>query len=206
MLKYTLGDLRPLLRELNSGHVNFFHKHILEKELTWNRLSERVHAYSNKDPERVKETTSLFAQLWQRLSHTYLDEEVINEYNSIKHGYRARSGGFTLAVGIEEQYGVPAPPENMRLVGGSKFGSSFFVAEVIQGESKMKEDPNFKTRRHSLNWDAEAMAHALKLISVSINNIKSYLLILNGIKPEQLNSTADMILNILTNPGKNLLE
>jgi len=183
MLKYTLSDLRALLTELNSGRVNFFHKHNLEKPLSWLYLSERVHEFSNKDPERVKETVLLFAQLWQRLCRVYLDEQTVNEYNSIKHGHRALSGGFTFAIGVEKEYGVPAPQENMTVIGASEFGSSFFVAEAIQGKNKIKGDPNFKTGRYALNWDAEATAHALNLISTSINNVKSYALRLNGAKP-----------------------
>lgn len=187
MLNYSLPDLRSLLRELNQGRgVSFFHKHILDHKLTWNSFSERVYKYSDIDLERTKETANLFAKAWQKLCNTFLDEKTIAEYNSIKHGYRAQSGGFSISFGEQEKTGVPAPPEKMVNLGGSDFGSSFFVAEKIQGETKIKNDPNFKTKRHSLNWDAESMAHSLNLISISINNLKSYLQIINGSKPEEV--------------------
>ena len=51
------------------------------------------------------------------------------EYNSIKHGLRVNPGGSYIAVGAEQTPGVPAPPEAMRSMGGSPYGSTFFEIE-----------------------------------------------------------------------------
>jgi len=56
----------------------------------------------------------------------------------------------------------------MRPMGGSRFGSTFFVSERV-GTSKH----HIKTRRTSINWSPEALALrlSLSLVSMSIANV-----------------------------------
>lgn len=51
-------------------------------------------------------------------------------------------------------------------IGGSQFGSTFFVGESV-GDSKH----HIRTRRTSVNWSPEALAQRLHLVSLSITNI-----------------------------------
>jgi hypothetical protein len=84
-------------------------------------------------------------------------------------------------VGLEDSPGVVVPEDKMTSLGGSEYGSSFLIAQEIKGEN-IGRDPNFKTRRVSINWNAESNAHALSLISCSIHNIKSFLKSLSNVK------------------------
>jgi hypothetical protein len=108
----------------------------------------------------------------------------LDEYNSIKHGFRVRSGGVTLLAGLEEEPGVPAPPENMELIGHSEFGSSFLRAESVGNLSGKQRNPNFRGRWLSLTWNPLAMTAGLILISMSIENTLSFLRIVNGEPPQ----------------------
>lgn len=107
----------------------------------------------------------------------------VNEYNSFKHGFRFALGGFELAFGKEENPGVQAPPEKMHSIGRNELGTSFLVAEKIEGAPNEKPDCHFTTNKYSLNWDPENMSYGLLLISMSINNVLSYLKIFNGTSP-----------------------
>jgi hypothetical protein len=92
---------------------------------------------------------------------------------------RAKPGGFHLAIGREDTPGVPAATEKMMSLGGSAFGSSYFVKEQIIPSDKY----NFRPRRHSRNWNPWNLINGLILISMSINNVISWLRIVNGAQP-----------------------
>jgi len=73
--------------------------------------------------------------------------------------------GVTVWIGPESTPGVAAPPEAMREIGGSEFGTTFYVVE------KIPDNRNFRLREQSVNWMPEKFIAALPLISVSIGNI-----------------------------------
>jgi hypothetical protein len=151
-------------------------------EPDWKAASEAVHRYA-KWEGGYDDTAGRFALAWQRLAHEWLEQSNIDEYNGIKHGLRVEQGGFSLAAGIRDNPGTPAPPERMRFVGGSEFGSRFFIAQEIVGAPPARGDPHFRIRRMSVNWSPRAMVHAMQLVSLSIGNIKSFALAFNGEAP-----------------------
>jgi len=118
-----------------------------------------------------------FARMWRRWASEFLDERATGEYNSFKHGMRASLGGFTLAIGLEEEPGVPAPQDAMRAVGGSTFGSTFYYGEQLG--RRLHQFP----RRTMRNWSPTGMANGLTLLAMSIQNIVSYLRIVGGDQP-----------------------
>lgn len=118
-----------------------------------------------------------FARVWRRWSAELLDERAASEYNSFKHGMRASLGGFSLAIGSEQEPGAPAPPETMHSLGGSLFGSAFYCAEHL--DTRLHQYP----RRTMRNWSPIGMAHGLQLMAMSIQNIVSYLRIVGGDEP-----------------------
>ena len=103
--------------------------------------------------------------------------KIAQEYNSAKHGLRTSLGGFSLRVGLEETPGIPAPRDKMQSLGGSVFGTSYFTVEKIIDNKRL----NFRPRSHSRNWDPENLANGLVLLSMSINNIISFLRIAYGV-------------------------
>jgi hypothetical protein len=169
-----------MIRKVNTGMGGIFNKQNI-KRLSWEVVSDLVNLFCYEDKDRIKETKDLYSVLWRRFGYEYIDDASIKEYNSIKHGFRVKSGGFVLSVGKEHEYGTPPPKEEMVMVGGSKYGTSFFVAEQITGIKDKEYEANIRVRRHGLNWDPENLAHALVMLSMSINNVLSYLKITNGI-------------------------
>lgn len=149
-----LRDGRPMLTQAGRRSVSFLD------------LSEEVHRFVWTDESGDDSTKAHFGRFWRRLSGEFLDGTARAEYNALKHGTRVIPGGFTLALGVEESPGVPAPPEAMRSMGGSQFGSTFFVAERV-GTSKL----HIRTRRKSVNWSPLALAQRLVLVSMSITNV-----------------------------------
>ena len=125
----------------------------------------------------------MYAKLWQKLAHEFLDEVHIQEYNSLKHGFRIKSGGFALAVGKEHEYGVPPPANEMQLLGESEHGTTFFKLEPI---GTTPGNRSLRSRRISLNWKIEKIALLIQLVSMSIRNITSALQIINGSNPSEL--------------------
>jgi hypothetical protein len=157
--------------------------------LSWSTLSQRMLLFHYRDLERLRKTQELFAGLWQMFAHDFTDELSVKEYNSIKHGLRVRAGGCALGIAHEREYGVSPPENEIKLIGASEFGTSFFVAEPISGAPRAKQDPHFRVRRCRINWDAEGMAHALNLIALSIKNVVSFLRISNGADPKTVEFT-----------------
>jgi len=113
------------------------------------------------------------------LASEFVNPAHIDEYNSIKHGFRVRSGGFTLAVGKEHEYGVSPPQEEMKVVGHSEYGTTILKLEPITNK---KGNRSYRSRRHSLNWRIEKTVLLLQLTSMSITNITSALKIANGVE------------------------
>lgn len=174
--KCSNRELRDFIGSIGNYKNDLFTKLSIER-VSWEEISKSVFRGYLPGTEKNEETVKLYARLWSRLAQEFLDQSYIDEYNSIKHGFRIRSGGFSLAVGVEHEYGVPPPAEEMRALGGSKHGTTYFKLEPI-GESKGNR--SLRSRRHSLNWCIEKTALLIQLISMSITNVTSALKISNG--------------------------
>ncbi len=124
--------------------------------------------------QKFAESLENYSSLLAKFAQDFADSNFKDEYNSLKHGLRVKMGGFHLAIGAENTPGVPAKPENMRLVSYSEFGTSFYTSE------KIEETPNFIIHQNSRNWNPENYYHALHLISMSIKNVKVFLKKING--------------------------
>ena len=185
IIKCSTTDLREVVRRINQGDKTLISKLKLA-DISWRAIAELIFSCYMPGTEKNKITTELFAQLWQRLAHEFLDKSYIDEYNSLKHGFRIRAGGFGLAIGLEHQYGVPPPDDEMKLIGHSEYGASFFRLESIGLEKKNR---SLRSRRISLNWKIEKITLLIQLISMSINNVTSALKFVNGYSPASLKFT-----------------
>lgn len=179
MISYKNSELRNVVRKITKkenlySRLNF-------SPVTWDLLAKHIHSNLGFDEEKLKWIQEGFGQIWKIFADDYLSEESYQEYNGGKHGLRTRPGGFYFAVGKEDTPGVPAPPEKMQTIEGSEFGTSFFTRETIINNNRI----NFRPRTQSRNWNPAHLANGLVLLSMSINNILSFLRILNGIKPEK---------------------
>lgn len=173
--KYDLGDLRNLIQKVQTWQPILSKLRI--EPVTWETISSTMFvSLSLEDKEKEHRIKQHFATAWARFADDFIDEKSSQEYNSIKHGLRVRAGGFSLAIGLQDTLGTPAPPEKMHSLGGSEFGSSFYIPEKI-GDNKL----HFRVRRYSRNWRPENFVYGLHLISLSLQNVLSFLKILNGV-------------------------
>lgn len=179
LLRCPTAELRTLIQRINQSDQTIFTK-LNIKNINWQSISDAVFKFYLPGTEKNQKTTASFAVLWQRLSHEYLDVNNTEEYNSLKHGFRIKPGGFGLQVGIEHKYGVPPPAEEMQTVGYSRYGTAFYRLERIGKD--LKKSRSFRSRRISINWEIEKVALLLQLIAISIENLVSVFKIANGIE------------------------
>lgn len=128
-------------------------------------------------------TLQKFRDALQSMLAAFVSEEQRWEYNSIKHGLRASHGQFALAVGLEEEPGVEAPPEAMHLIGSSRDASFFKVAKPLRNASKEASRVNFKLDNVSVSWSLEKVLCELQILSILISNTISALRIGAGAVP-----------------------
>lgn len=183
--KYQVNQIKSLVSRISSENEPIPNVLGLQR-VTWEIFSTEVNRFSYADEEKIRETHRLFARLWRHLSREYLNEVNTKEYNHIKHGARAKSGGCFLRYGEEHEEGVSPPNEEMVTLGGSAFGTSFFVAEKIEDAPSGKQDPHFRLKPWTVNWNPESVAHSLCLVAHSIQNVISYLKVFNGVRPNEV--------------------
>ncbi len=182
-----MKDLRHLIQKLQNNQP--VRSKLRIKPLTWQTIAQTVlTSVAFELPEAEQRIKNQFAAAWARFAQDFLDEKSTQEYNSIKHGFRIRAGGFSLAMGRADTWGVPAPPERMQALGGSGFGSSFFTAERIDDPQKADKHTSdfkrhFRVRRYSRNWEPQTSFYGLHLLAISLQNILTFLKVLHGVDP-----------------------
>lgn len=177
--KYKINQLRSLLKSINS-YQKVLNKIDL-KYYTWEEISTTINIFNHDNKNEKEEIQNCFGKLWRRISKEFLDKKSSREYNNIKHGFRIRPGGFNLAIGVQDSQGVPASPDKMKSLGGSKFGSTFFMPENINADKK-----HFRVRRVSINWKPGLLVKKIDLLCLSLQNVLSFLKIVNGVSPENV--------------------
>lgn len=174
--KCSNKELRQLVKNIG-GYRNELHTKLNIEQVSWKSVSKLIFQCYKPDTERNAQTIKLFSSLWQKLAHEFIDMNHVDEYNSIKHGFRVRSGGFSLAVGLEHEYGVAPPNDEMKMIGSSEHGSTFFKIESV---GALKKNRSIRSKRTSINWKVEKVALLIQLVSMSITNVVSALKIANG--------------------------
>ncbi|NCT69286.1 MAG: hypothetical protein GXC76_16780 [Rhodanobacteraceae bacterium] len=167
MLRYTNDDLRKVVENIANGSLKYAR---LTPTPTWAGLAEALVGGLSASDEQKSQIAGGFGGLWSRFARDFLDESQGAEYNNLKHGLRAAGGGFALKIGLEPSPGISAPPEAMQLIGGSEYGSSFFIVEKPVG-GKI----DFRPRRFSRNWHPKNLFHGMHLLSLSLGNLISHL-------------------------------
>ena len=177
---YRNSDLRNVIGKIhNFGGVL---SQIALEVYSWDAISEFVHTWLVlEDKDKEKTIKKEFGRLWSRFATDFLNSDFLQEYNSIKHGLRVRSGGFQIAIGVQDEPGKPAPPERVRLLGKSDYGTSYFTVDRFDSAKH-----HIRLTRHSRNWHPEDFGWGLHLISMSIANVLSALKILNGVSAEDI--------------------
>lgn len=179
--KCSTPALRSVVERLNKADPSLFTKLSLSSP-SWPELARCVFITYLPGTERQTQTIQGFTELWQRMAHEFLSAEHIDEYNSLKHGFRVRSGGFGIAVAQEASPGVEPPPEAFKELGKSDFGSSFFKVEPL---TTTPGDRSLVVSHQSINWSIEKIVLLNRAVYLSINNIVTALRIVNGFPPSE---------------------
>lgn len=148
--------------------------------VSWSTIASTIFATYQPGTDRQKDTIRCFARLWDALTRELLNPVHVDEYNAMKHGFRARSGGFALAFGIEPAYGVCPPDSEMKTLGQSNFGATFLKIESL---GSAKGSRHIRSRQTSVNWSLERVVLLQQLVYMSINNVVSALKVVNDYAP-----------------------
>ncbi len=176
------ATLRRLVDDMLSGTPLLTQRG--RQRISFQDLSKFVHSHVWLDEDPPAATAGRFATFWERVAREFLNDAHTAEYNSIKHGFRASSGPFVMRVGLEHEYAVPPPEQEMQTIGASPHGTTFYVAEPLSPSPEARF--HLKLKQQRLNWRAEAMAQAVQLLSLSIANVVGALRILGGAKPSTI--------------------
>jgi hypothetical protein len=177
--KCKTQDLRDLVLEIKSGNGKIVNKLGLDA-VSWRSIAELFAKELDCSESERTEIVEGCTVLWSRLANEFLSEKDQNEYNSLKHGFRSRAGGFTLSVGPEATPGVAAPPENMRPLGGSDYGSTFHVPVPLKNSPLGRKDHLIYSETHSMNWNPVSLPKGILVITDVLSNVLAYLRLLNG--------------------------
>lgn len=176
---YRRRHVLPIIQKIQVGEP--FRSRIPLASVSWENIAKVINGYEMEDEERKPLLIRRYSESWAFFARRYQDEDLYSEYNGIKHGLRIHSGGFELAIGMNAPDGTPAPPEKMLSLGGSPFGTRYGVAENIAGDKC-----NFCIKRKSINWSARQMVASLRILSISLYNVISFLKVANGFPPNQV--------------------
>ncbi len=146
---------------------------------SWEALATLVFRNYESGTEKQERTVKSFSVLWSRLAQEFLNDDHVDEYNSIKHGLRVRPGGFTLRMAPEREKGQPPREEDMRTLGSSEYGCTFLRVTKLGAESR-----SLRSRSVSMNWNFERDLLLAQLVAMSIQNAVSALRVLNGVSAE----------------------
>ena len=171
--------LRSVIERITMGDPTL-HTELVGWDRTWDDFAQRLFAYCGQENGWPK-TGESFGRTWRILAGEFLDENNQAEYNSLKHGFRIRSAGVKIAFGREHQYGVAPPPEEMKYLGGSDTGSTFYTIEPMRPVTQGNRSKH--SRRRTVNWTPETMIRGLQVIDVSIRNIVAFIRVIHGTPP-----------------------
>jgi len=175
---YRNKELLDFVTKISEGKEVY--SRFKEKKLGWQSLSEIIHSRLNMpDPNDKIEIIKLFGDLWERLADDFMNSSMTMEYNSIKHGFRIKQGGFKLNIlpnGDDSHTGPTIAVEK------DKYGTSSFGLEKIHGSKT-----NFYPNTLQQNWEPDYLISCINLISFSMHNIKAFLQLTFGYDDEITN-------------------
>jgi hypothetical protein len=182
-LKCENKDCREIARYLLSGQIPESHC-LTNPQFDFDAFVRGIHAgtiWANDEA-----TMSNFARSLRGMLREYDRNDHRAEYNSIKHGLRARHGRFAVAFGLEDTPGVPAPEENITMLSDSMDGSHFFTIKTFPNVSKKIAREQFSVRHSSVGWSLEKTLLDIQIFSSWIGNVVSAIKIAMGALPKSV--------------------
>lgn len=176
LAKCSNKELRALVTRITAGDQSIFTKLDIN-QVCWDSIATSLFNHYMPGTSRQRETIHLFSTFWTLLAHEFTDQNHVDEYNSLKHGFRVRPGGFTLEIGIEKVSGVSPPEEEMQQISQSDYGTTFVKIETV---GNLKGNRSVRARDVSINWKIEKIVLLAQLVAMSINNVVSGLKLSSG--------------------------
>lgn len=175
----STAELREVIERINAGRP-FLMQNNCVRNVSWLDISEVVLSHCPPNTPGLHSSMESFAKFWELLALNHTNQYSIDEYNSLKHGFRVAPGGFEIAMGVHPAGSVPPSQQEMKSLGSSKWGAAFRVIKKLDGDVKGSRSRH--SIRTAVNWDAEAVAQSLRLVADSIRNVTSCLGLDNGLK------------------------
>jgi hypothetical protein len=179
------GQLRHLIKSVSEKKQTVLLRANLS-EFSWEGIAKFIIGYLFKASEERPTQINITAKLWARLANDFLDDFLLAEYNSIKHGFRVRLGGMQFSFSPKGTKDEKPPDSSYIPIGTSKVGAFFFVGDRIANAPTKKPDLHFRLKRCHVNSHPEFTAQALFLVAQSIRNVASFLKAVNGQKKFQV--------------------
>ncbi len=176
----TTPELRELVNRIGRGDNTLISKFKLDT-VGWRSVAALVMEPCDPGTARQAKLVKCFAGLWKRVASEFVAEAVRGEYNALKHGFRARPGGFKLHIGPPMTTESRPPDSEMKLLGGSDFGAMFYKLEKLSDHGGRY----FVSRRVATNWSFERDVLLLQLLQCSIHNVVTRLKVANGVAREE---------------------
>lgn len=181
MLKYRNNDLYKLVEKTNNCtpiKLRFTKIH----NISWKSISKLIfHYFDGKEKEAKQSIINNFTKLLSSFANDFLDKTLQNEYNSIKHGFRTKVGGSTLALKEVNKNGIPKHKSDWVKIFGSEYGSSFYIDENL-----LNSKNHFRLKHHSNSWNPENLFHGIHFASLLIENLITFLKAFNKIEAAML--------------------
>lgn len=162
---YEFSIIRDLIRAVNT-RMPILNAWRMPRP-TWTDLAALTTRLGWPDDQN---TADRYGLLWQRLASEYLDDQRAAEHAALKHGFRARASGGAIKIGIEPEYGVSPPPE-MQWLGGSKHGSSTFVASPIPAGAGRRKALHYHLKVQNTLWLLDTTILKVQHLCTSMENV-----------------------------------
>lgn len=176
ILKYEYRGLKNLIGQISNGET--YENRLNLEGGQWRTVAKALTPWETSEGD-LNEHREASAVLWKTLARKVLDKDFDNEYMSLKHGFRVGSGPWFFRIGKEDVPGVAAPPERMRTLAASDYGSSFYRATKLKQHHWSVEQPR-------VNWNPKVFVQTLPLIADNMENVLTFLKVINGDQSDEL--------------------
>jgi hypothetical protein len=167
MSRYQNADLRSVVHKI---HNKTPFPNVFGAKVSWELLSEVVHAFVPEPAKGDAQIVTGFAETWRSLADQFLQPHFEPKYNSLKHGMRAGVGPFAFSIRTAGR----DVEGSAVLVGRAEFGSTFRKSRKIPRTSGTSRSFEF-FEETSRRWSPGQFVTELQLIGLSIGNIVSRL-------------------------------
>ena len=200
MMKYRNSDLYKLVEKTNNESPIKIRFTKIDN-ISWNSIVTLIfHYFDEKELEEKKVIIKNFTYLLNSFARDYLDKNLHNEYNSVKHGLRAKAGGSILKLKETHKDGIPKENSEWKTILKSDYGSSFYVEEKL-----LNSKNHFHLKYHSNNWNPENIYYGINFVSLMLHNVLTFLKIFNKLKADPIQYKSVSPGSAYKSPWKNLI-